>query len=160
MLQFPIAISSSLPLTFISLLPTPPLHFSPIIRSCHVLLSHKPTSMPAFPFQNSSPSCLPSPSSFPFHPWMPQDTAAIFCLASVFSVPLSELHPSTTSAFLLRGSPDLPMMSYPFLDNHSNVAISSIYKPKFASLYLHLLSPLVPQIFPFSLFLPSHCKQN
>lgn len=146
----------SLHLTSTSLLPTPVLHFSPIIWSCHVPLSHKPTSMTVFPFHNSPPSCLPSPSSFP----LPSMDASRYCccLSPCFSLLcVSEFHPSMASSLLLGGSPDLPKIAYPFLDIPTSFAISPIYKLKFASLCTHLLGPLVPQIFHFSLFLPNHC---
>lgn len=114
----------SLPLTSVSLLPTPALHFSLIIWSCHVPLSHKPTSMPVFPFHNSShASHLPPP----FH-FVHGCTVIVLPSFSLLqpSVSLSEFHPSRTSALLLGGSPDLPIITYPFLDIPTNFAISPI----------------------------------
>lgn len=151
----------SLHLTSISLLPTPALHFSLIIWSCHVPLSHKPTSMPVFtPFITLHPRASHLPPPFHSIHRCTMIFAAVFLLASVFFVSPSEFYPSMTTALLLGGSPNLPIIAYPFLDIPTNFAISPIYKLKFACLCTHLFGPLVPQIFHFSLFLPNHCNQN
>lgn len=78
MLLFPTAVSSSFSSSHFWFSPAyaSTLHSSPIIWSHHAPLSLMPTSMPVFPFHSYSSSCLPSPSSFPFSPWVHCDIAA------------------------------------------------------------------------------------
>lgn len=144
MLQFPIAISSSFSSSHFYFSPAyaSTLHSSPIIWSHHAPLSHMPTSMPVFPFHSYLPSCLPSPSSFPFSPWVHCDIAAhpsprssLLCVSEWLPSLLWPLY------CLLRGSPDLPNTAFTFPDIPTNFALFPVYRPKFASLCTHLSKP-------------------
>lgn len=140
MLQFPIAISSSFSSSHFYFSPAyaSTLHSSPLIWSHHAPLSHVPTSMPVFSFHSCSPSCLPSPSAFPFSSWVHWDIAAhpsphssLLCVSRWLPPLPWPLH------HLLGGSPDLPNIVFPFLGIPTNFPHFTIYRPKFASLCTH-----------------------